>query len=147
MEENSSTSSNPTYLKEMYNTLHLSNGNRYVEVLVRRMKEQMDRDITHIGKTMHTSLIKGRIRRDSNKIYNWYNERIRVGSQIYKVFHMPDLVQESIFKDSSIQLSKEREIYHQTKTRTFIHIASVARFVSLFSIGNNHLGAVNTEDY
>ena len=95
---------------ELYNTLHLSNIDRSMEVLINRITKQLNRDIVHIGKAMRIGLIKGRVRRDSNKYYNWYNEQIIVGSQIYNVYHVPKLLKECIFEKNYIRLNKEREI-------------------------------------
>ena len=61
---------------------------------------------------MKASLIKGRIRGDSNKCYNWYNKRIKLGLQIYKVLHIPELLREYVFKKKYSRLYIEREIYH-----------------------------------
>ena len=54
-------------INELCNALHVSHVDRSIEVLMKRMKEQMNLDIALIGKAMKTSLIKGRIRGDSNK--------------------------------------------------------------------------------
>ena len=58
----------------------------------------MNGDIVRIRKVMKTSLIKDRIRGDSNKYYDWYNKQIRVELQIYKVLYIPELLREYIFK-------------------------------------------------
>ena len=75
---------------------------------------------------MATSLIKGRIRGNSEKCCNCHNERMRVGSQICKIFHAPKLLIECVFKPNFKGLNEKIEMHYETKTRKHACIASRA---------------------
>ena len=117
MEASLRASSTLTDVNELCNTLHPSDVDRSIEVLMKRMKDQMNGDVALIGKAMKTSLIKGRKKwGDSNKCYDWHDERMRVGSQMHKAFHMPGLLREWMFEKNYSRLNKAREMHHQKKT-------------------------------
>ena len=59
MEESLRASFTLTEINELCNTLRLSDADRSTEVLMKRMKEQMNGDVALIGKAMKTSLVKG----------------------------------------------------------------------------------------
>ena len=70
------------------------------------MKDQLAADAIRIGKTMKNSVIKGRIRGDSNKLYDWCNECIRVGAQILKFLRVTEMLTQGIFENNFLRLNK-----------------------------------------
>ena len=71
-----------------HDLLHVLLKEKTTDLLLTKMSENIEKGIMQISKTMTTSLIKGCVRGDSEKCCNWHNERIRVGSQMLKTFHM-----------------------------------------------------------
>ena len=72
---------------------------------------------------------------------------MRVGSQIYKIFHAPKLLIECVFQPNFKGLNEKIEICYETKTRTCMHIALAAWYACLFNISEKNLGLVEIDNY
>ena len=147
MESSSNASTTAVDEDHLCQMLHLEETERSTEVLLKKMKDQLAGDAMRIGKTMKSSLIKGRARGDSSKFYDWHNKCIGVGSQIFKALRVPEMLIECVFEKNFLQLSKETELHHETKTRNHAHAASQGRFKFLLDVGCDNFGAAETNDH
>jgi len=115
--------------------------------VVSEISSLLCQDLQQNAKLFHHRLITGRRNgKDSNASYKFYQERIRVGSQIYRTFRLPCAIIRCIFGKDMSRI-QEDEIIKETNKQCYIHIASLRRLSDLFTIQGLNLVGTETNNH
>lgn len=111
------------------------------------MSENIEEDAMKMSKTMTASLIKGCFRGNSEKCCNWCNERIIVGSQMRKTFHVLKLLMGCMLEAKFNELHEARDLRRETKKRMHMHVALARQFTFPFNVDYENFSLHATKNH